>query len=300
MAAGSYKRCAHRLDSKREGAGSALFNILATQQKLMQYDLFNSHPPTIIPVGSQAELPKVLANHAQGVQLGSHFVPYQLRRSKRRSIGFLITGEGLRVTAPRWVSLAEINNAIRSKQKWILTKLAAQQDRLSKQSETPTLWTTGATLPFLGRSTTLCVQSGLPTFFNDATHVITLNLSSDTDPAQCKKQLHEWLMNQARRRFNERLPLFADQLGVRYDSLSLTNARTIWGSCTIRGKIRLNWRLIHLDPDVIDYVIAHELAHLHEMNHSPRFWATVEKVFPNYLAARTTLKRVDMRTLPEF
>lgn len=276
------------------------FSPLAALAKLMQYDLFDPLPPTIIEVAPQAELPKVLARHPHGVQLGSHFVPYQLRRSKRRSIGFLIADDGLRVTAPRWVNLAEINEALISKQRWILTKLREQQNRPAQPFKTPISWTTGARLPFLGQSATLRVQYGEATHFDMASNVITLNLPSDAEPAQCKKHLHAWLMNQARRQFSERLPHFAEQLGVHYHSFTLTNARTLWGSCSVSGKIRLNWRLIHLTPHVIDYVIAHELAHLHEMNHSPRFWATVEKVFPDYAAARGALRRVDMKTLPEF
>lgn len=276
------------------------FSPLAILAKLMQYDLFNLRPPTIIPVAPQTELPKVLANHAHGVQLGTYFVPYQLRRSSRRSIGFLIADDGLRVTAPRWVSLAEINAALISKQRWILNKLEEQQNRPAPLTQTPTVWTTGSTLPFLGQPATLHVHYGDVTFFDQSNSVITLNLPSDAAPAQCKKHLHAWLMHQARRQFSERLPHFANQLGVQYHSFSLSNATSLWGSCNVQGKIRLNWRLIHLRPHLIDYVIAHELAHLHEMNHSPRFWATVERVFPDYVVARRELRKLDMRTLPVF
>jgi predicted metal-dependent hydrolase len=276
------------------------FSPLAALAKLMQYDLFDPHPPLLIDVAPQTELPNVLAQLPHGVQLGSHFVPYQLRRSKRRSIGFMIAEEGLRVTAPRWTNLAEINAALISKQRWILTKLQEQQNRPAAQTKTPTNWTSGAKLPFLGQLATLQVHYGAATSFNNTTGLITLNLPTDAQPEQCKKHLHAWLMQQARHQFSERLPHFAKQLGVQYHSFTLTNARTLWGSCSPNGKIRLNWRLIHLTPHVIDYVIAHELAHLHEMNHSPRFWATVEKVFPDYVAARGELRRVDMRTLPEF
>lgn len=289
-----------RRDAKNFSARLLMnFSPFAALAKLMQYDLFDTSPPTMIELAPQSELPKVLVKHARGVQLGSHFIPYELRRSKRRSIGFLISDDGLRVTAPTWITLAEINSALVKRQRWILTKLQAQQHRLTnKQAQAPTIWTSGAKLPFLGHSATLQVRYGDATNFDSVSRVITLNLPADAEPAQCQKHLHAWLMNQARRQFSERLPHFADQLGVQYHSLSLTSARTLWGSCNVRGQIRLNWRLIHLDTHVIDYVIAHELAHLHEMNHSPRFWATVERVFPDYVAARTVLKRLDMRTLP--
>ena len=73
--------------------------------------------------------------------------------------------------------------------------------------------------------------------------------------------------------------------------LSLSNAGTRWGSASADGSIRLNWRLVHFRPAVIDYVVAHELSHLRVMDHSPRFWDTVESVLPDYGALRVELKR---------
>ena len=72
--------------------------------------------------------------------------------------------------------------------------------------------------------------------------------------------------------------------------LTLSAARTRWGSCSLRSGIRLNWRLIHFPLHVIDYVVAHELAHLREMNHSPRFWSVVGQLYSDYRAARDELK----------
>ena len=272
--------------------------------KFVQYDLFDElikpFSRTIIELAPQTELPKVLAQHPHGVQLGQQYVPYQLLRSKRRSIGFLITDEGLRITAPRWVSIAEINAAIISKQRWVLSKLQEQQDRPVPQKAQAIEWQSGATLPFLGVNATLKVEFGTPSFFDPETAVLTLNLPTDASPAQCKKHLQAWLMSQARRTFSQRLPFYADQLGVKYHSFTLTSANTRWGSCNSQGKIRLNWRLIHFSPHLIDYVIAHELAHLIEMNHSARFWATVERVFPEYDQAREQLKQLGLAALPQF
>ena len=72
--------------------------------------------------------------------------------------------------------------------------------------------------------------------------------------------------------------------------LALSNANTRWGSARIDGLIRLNWRLIHMRPDIIDYVVAHELSHLRAMDHSPRFWDAVRSVVPDYVDLRGQLK----------
>ncbi len=71
--------------------------------------------------------------------------------------------------------------------------------------------------------------------------------------------------------------------------MKLSNARSEWGSCNHRGELRLSWRLAQLPPALADYVIAHEVAHLAELNHSPRFWALVETLYPGHAAARRAL-----------
>jgi predicted metal-dependent hydrolase len=266
----------------------------------MQYDLFHSPTNILIELPPSAPLPNTLIQHRQGIQLGQHYVPYQLKRSKRRSIGFQITHTGLQITAPRWVNLAEIHSAIISKQRWILKHLQAQRERPAPPVLSPTIWTDGAQLPFLGQQATLKTQHDLPTWFDATTNFIFLNLPTDVDVDQCKQHLLTWLTHQARQHFSARLPFYANQLGVQYHSFALSNANTRWGSCNAHGKIHLNWRLIHCSPHLIDYVIAHELAHLIEMNHSSRFWEKVKQVFPDYVAARRELNQLSMKTLPQF
>ena len=98
------------------------------------------------------------------------------------------------------------------------------------------------------------------------------------------------MTRQARALFTERLDHFAPRIGVRWNKLALSNAATRWGSASSTGAIRLHWRLMHFHLEVIDYVVVHELSHLRAMDHSPRFWATVEAVMPNYPALRRQLK----------
>jgi predicted metal-dependent hydrolase len=97
-------------------------------------------------------------------------------------------------------------------------------------------------------------------------------------------------MRQAKELFVARLDHFAPQLQVQWKKLSLSNAGTRWGSAKTDGSIRLNWRLIHFSPAVVDYVVAHELSHLRVMDHSPRFWDTVRSVVPDYADLRGQLK----------
>ena len=106
-----------------------------------------------------------------------------------------------------------------------------------------------------------------------------------------------WLQRQARRIFEERCAHYAPRLGVRLRRLALSSAQTRWGSASADGSVRLNWRLVHFALPTIDYVVAHELAHLRHMDHGPQFWDVVRSVIPDVEAARGRLKEA---VLPVF
>jgi predicted metal-dependent hydrolase len=228
------------------------------------------------------------------IQLGSHALDYQLRRSTRRSIGFMIDDDGLRVTAPRRVTLAEIDNAIRAKQRWILTKLYERGERRAlRQDKPPVQWIDGARLPFMGGDITLRLQPAERShcMFDGERGELAIGVVQGLSEWQLRERVRLWLRAEATRVFTERMELYAPRLGVSYSSMTLSSAGTRWGSCTVDGSIRLNWRLIHFPLALIDYVVAHELAHLREMNHSARFWATVESVYPDYDGAKAALRK---------
>jgi len=117
-----------------------------------------------------------------------------------------------------------------------------------------------------------------------------VGLPQGAAPEQIRDAVQSWLQRQAKRIFEERCRHFAAQLGVRMTRLSLSSANTRWGSAGADGAIRLHWRLVHFAMPTIDYVVAHELAHLREMNHSAAFWDVVRSVLPDYEAARGNLR----------
>lgn len=283
------------------------------RQLVLQLDFFHSGPPVTPTVDRPAPQPAPPAptpftstlppaSDKRRILLDNQPLDYTLRRSKRRSIGFLIDDEGLRITAPKWVSLGEIESAIREKQRWIYTKLMEQRERSARRLQPEMKWQDGATLPYLGQSITLRIQpaQAASICYDEARLELRVCLPSDASEQQLKDRVLAWLQNEAMHLFAQRLPMYAEKLGVRYASFSLSSAKTQWGSCTADGRIRLNWRLMHFPLDQIDYVIAHELAHLREMNHSPRFWSTVQAIFPEFKAARKALRDHAPETLPSF
>lgn len=261
-------------------------------------------PPAVavppLPVPPAADLPA--GPGQRQVQLGQHLLQYRLRRSTRRTIGFLIDEAGLRVTAPKWVGMGEIEDAIREKQRWILAKLHAQHDRAGRQLQPPMQWCDGARLPYLGSHVTLRLMAtaSAGVTHDAAAATLTICLPAGASQQQLKDRVQAWLQQEAKTVFAARLPVYAARLDVSYRAFALSSATTQWGSCTADGRIRLNWRLIHFSLPLIDYVIAHELSHLREMNHGPRFWATVQSVFPEFIAAKKALRDQAPQTLPVF
>jgi predicted metal-dependent hydrolase len=224
------------------------------------------------------------------IRLGECQVAYLLRRARRKSIGFTVGPEGLAVSAPRWVGVNEIESALREKSAWILRKLGEQRERQRRLESARVEWRDGATLPFLGESIILVLDprvagavlntdaEALPGVPRLTLHI---GLPQAAQPAQICDAVQSWLQRQARRVFEERCAEFALRLGVKVRRMRLSSAQTRWGSASADGSIHLNWRLVHFGLPVIDYVVAHELAHLREMNHSAAFWEVVRSVIPD-------------------
>jgi len=256
--------------------------------------------PSATPQGQQPAVPLAPdGSKLRSLVIGSRTLHYALKRSARRSIGFAIDSTGLTITAPRWFTLADIETAITEKQRWIFTKLIEWQTRVEQRALPKVDWKDGAEVPYLGQPVRVTLGSPQGTLAFSATDsALQVPLPLQADPQQIKDRVQGWLQTEAKRVFGERLAIYAEKLGVNYRAYALSSAATRWGSCSSDGKIRLNWRLIHFPLSIIDYVVAHELAHLREMNHSPRFWQTVESIFPEFREARQTLKSHPPELLP--
>ena len=232
--------------------------------------------------------------------LDGKLVGYEIKRRKRRTIGFSVGAEGLAVSAPTWVPLYEIDRAVQCKSSWILKKLHESGERSTRREAARIEWKDGTVFPFLGQPLVLRVD---PLCTHGVLHPAAACGAADALPAtlylalsgtathdQIRNAVRSWLQLQAIGIFTERLNHFMPQLGVQWRKLSLSSAATRWGSASVSGAIRLNWKLLHFSLPVIDYVVVHELSHLRVMDHSPRFWAVVHGVIPDYAALRRQLK----------
>jgi len=232
------------------------------------------------------------------VRLGDAVVAYAFARAKRRTIGFIVGPDGLVVRAPRWTPLYEVDAALKEKADWILRKLQESRERQSRLQSARVEWREGVQILFLGQTISVLLDPahgfsgrGAQLKAGEAgVQVLHVGLPKAASAEQIRDAVQAWLMRQAQANFKERMEHFAPLLGVQWKKLRLSSAGTRWGSASADGSIRLNWRLIHFRQPVIDYVVAHELSHLREMNHSASFWNTVATVVPDYQSLRAQLK----------
>ncbi|OQW43155.1 MAG: zinc metalloprotease [Proteobacteria bacterium SG_bin4] len=208
-------------------------------------------------------------------------------RSRRRSIGLQIGQHGLRISAPLHTPLSHIDSVLQQKAGWITKKLAQWQDKKSLTLD----WSLDSTYPLLGEPWRIALKpTGEIAMAQSFDHEPPQPLVIALTPRQIEIFVMSWYQQQAIDCFQQRIELYAPKLNLTTPPFRLSQAKTRWGSCNSRGFITLNWRLIQLPLHLVDYVVAHELAHLIEMNHSKAFWAVVEKVCPGYRVVRRELK----------
>lgn len=214
-------------------------------------------------------------------------ISYLLEHRPRRTVGLKITVDGLVVHAPKRIFAFQINQILQEKSGWILNKLKARAANQVNAIE----WVDGEHLLYLGQDIQLNIVENRSNkaLFLDSNTLIMATPTPDNH-ALIHRKVVQWYQKQAMADFSRRLTILASKLGVPTPPLTLSNAKSRWGSCNSRGEVRLNWRLLQASPSIINYVICHELAHLKQMNHSAKFWDVVESLFSDYKKAEKALK----------
>ena len=254
---------------------------------------------TPIPVPAPLVAGAVFSRHPQASQqtrLVGLAVDYELVRSRRLTMTFSVSNDGLSVRAPFGMSHHMIEAAVQEKGRWIVRKLGGMQQREAQVAALKMNWSSGATLDYFGKPVQVVLSPEATTtqliHSSDTSDKKILQLAAPSNASEKKirDSTKQWLAEQATQHYTARMNHYAPLLGVKWQNMSLSSANTRWGSAKADGSIRLHWRLIQFDASVIDYVVAHELSHLRELNHSPRFWATLASVMPDYEVAQRLLK----------
>lgn len=241
------------------------------------------------PPGLRHSVPAAQAQ----TRLGDTLINYTVKRSRRRRrISLTIDEQGLRVGAPWRASDRAIDALLHTHASWVLRKLAEWQARRPPSR----LWQDGDTLMLQGQVLRLALATG-PQEIQLHHDCMVVSPGQPGGADAIRATIIDWLRQQALQCFRTRVGHFHPLLGVAEPEIRLSNARTRWGSCHVNGHIRLNWRLIQFPLHLVDYVVVHELAHLVEMNHSPRFWQAVARLIPDYGARRSEIRTEGHRYL---
>lgn len=220
--------------------------------------------------------------------------PTIIRSPKRkRTVALRVEADGsLVVQAPLRTSLSWIQDFIRQKAGWIARRQKAQAE---KRARPAVHLCDGCLVPYLGADHRIVLHPSVEE--NVPEPLIALDLPDDMTPEclheEIKTELTLWYKRQARCVFAERMAHWAARLGVTPVRLVITAPRRRWGSCSAKDEIRLNWRLIMAPPELLDYVIVHELCHIPHKNHGKRFWAKVTTVIPDVSLRRQALRKWD-------
>lgn len=241
-----------------------------------------------------------IVTQQDSIRFGDADIEFEVRRSPRRrkTIEISVDGGGVRVAAPMYVPDREVRAFVRKRAPWIIQRRAEAEERVRNR------FADGETLPYLGRPVRMTFEKAdvkEPEVYFEGGAFRVAEPPGLEGPERCRaveSALAGWYFYRAM----ERLPGDADRWwpllahGTKPNIL-VRNQRSRWGSCASDGTIRLNWRLMMLSPDLIDYVVVHELAHLQVRNHSPDFWNVVRGVMPDVQERRRLLKEAG-RTLP--
>lgn len=204
---------------------------------------------------------------------------------KRKTLGLVVERDkSVVVLAPKGTTDSTIELFVEKKKFWLFEKINHSPKFGEPKPETPFI--SGKAIPYLGKNYKLDV-------IKEPMEGITFKgkfLLSQQNLQQGKAILEQWYKQKAKERITPLVERYANQLGVAYNDILISDLQYRWGSCTLKGNLNFNWRLIKVPQFVINYVVIHELAHLIELNHSERFWNIVKVQMPNYLEAKEWLR----------
>ncbi len=205
----------------------------------------------------------------------------KLVRSKRKTIALAVMADAtLIVRAPMRTPLSYIHDLVAKKSPWI-KKRKALANKLNNAYE-PKEFVDGESFLYLGDTYKLQLSEQKEIKLTDRLIFPRADFLSRTDLSCAKETMIAWYRVQALKVISERVAHYSRMTGWEYKSVKISNAKKRWGSCSQSGTLNFSWRLIMAPPEIVDYLVVHELAHLKHHNHSAKFWSTVKVILPDY------------------
>ena len=215
---------------------------------------------------------------------------YTLIRSRRKTLVLRITKDAtIEVRAPLRMPVHTINRFVAAKEQWIASRLAMREQVRDEKAAFALQY--GDKLPLCGREYPITAREGKSVGFDGACFFMPPGLP----PEEIKMRVVEIYKTVAKEVIGQKVEAYAKQMQVVPARIRISSAKTRWGSCSGKKNLNFSWRLLMAEDSVIDYVVVHELAHLMELNHSARFWAHVEKIFPNTHEPKEKLRQLQKK-----
>jgi len=215
-----------------------------------------------------------------------------MRRPNRKTAAVSVKDSSVRVHVPQRTSDKRVEEIVRRKARWIREKL--RYNREVRQSYRPKEYVSGEAFQYLGKNYRLKVVDGNSkdvSLVNGRFYVqIPDTLTGKTRDHRIVSRLTVWYQQHALEHLQEKVRRFSAQLVVQPSHVGIKNYRSRWGSCTSRGEVYFNWRIIMAPQRIVDYVVAHEVCHLVHHNHSQEYWKLLESVIPGYRECKDWLK----------
>jgi predicted metal-dependent hydrolase len=213
-------------------------------------------------------------------------IEYQIKYSNRKTLNISVERDrSIVVRAPHYLTAEKIDKIVQSKRQWIKEKLNHSQKYplVSENKE----FVSGETLMYLGKNyQLLVVDEEIKGIEFDQRFKI-----SKANQPKANELFKKWYLKQALIKIEPLATKYAKSLGVKYNQFKTSEMEYRWGSCTPANNIIFNWRIIKAPMYVLEYLVAHELVHLIENNHTPRFWNILSIQVPNYERAKNWLKK---------
>lgn len=208
----------------------------------------------------------------------------QVIRSNRKTIALVVTKDAtLIVRAPFHTPQSYIEDLVRKKSAWIKQKMNEVNQRPKQVKKE---FVNGEGFLFLGKTYRLQIVEELPTEIELSDRLYLLKKAQ----SNAEEIIYSWYKSEAAKKIKERCEWFSKKTGYYPNSIKITDARKRWGSCSSKGNLNFNWRLILVPLEVLDYVIVHELIHMDQPNHSKFFWNKVRSIIPDFEKHRAWLK----------
>jgi len=219
------------------------------------------------------------------VEIDGRIVPVKVNvndRAKRITLRIMPDGDGLKVTTPSHVGDDEIEAFVERNRNWAATRMSRMPDRVDMVE--------GAMIPFKGVDHRIVLSGKLRglvkvDYIDDQPVLIVPGEASATG-----RKLVSFMKSQARKELDRVVSIHASTIGIRPKQIRITDTTSRWGSCSTTRTLSFSWRIIMAPPEVLNYLAAHEVAHLKEMNHSNRFWSLTRELCPDTDIQKSWLK----------